>query len=150
MAKVPSFRFFITSFHFFYPRSRLLGSRNTGFCTVVPVLGVQGTSAKTTLLETPPPLQAPPPDWSWRVQGNPLPTLRQPCVNPSPTFRQPFANLLFQPLSKFLLLWAPKLPVEKRMRDDGLYPRSRILGVQEHLPKGGSFLTYSWSFFAYS
>ena len=42
---------FVPSFLFLCPRS---GSRyrRSIFCTLVPVLGVQGTSAKTTLLET--------------------------------------------------------------------------------------------------
>ena len=37
---------------------------------------------------------------SWRVQGNPLPTLRQPFANPSPTLHQPFLPTPLQaPLS---------------------------------------------------
>ena len=42
---VPSFRFLAPSFRF--------------FCTLVPALGVQGTSAKTTLLETKSPTRPP-------------------------------------------------------------------------------------------
>ena len=37
--------FFVPSFRFWYRRSV--------FCTLVPVLGIQGTSARTTLLRTP-------------------------------------------------------------------------------------------------
>ena len=52
LANVPSFRFFVLSFRVLYPRS---GFGVPLCCCFVPslrVLGVQGTSTKTTLLET--------------------------------------------------------------------------------------------------
>ena len=54
---------------------------------------------------------------SWRVQGDPLPTLRQ-----------PFANLevFFQPLSTLLFLWAGIIRLETRIH--GLLVFLEMLG----------------------
>ena len=50
LANMPSFRFFVPWFRCLYPRSSFWYRRSV-LCTLVPVLGVQGTSAKTRLLE---------------------------------------------------------------------------------------------------
>ena len=50
----PLSRFFVPSFRFSYPCSGFWGSMNTGFCALVPVIGVQKNLIEAILFETTP------------------------------------------------------------------------------------------------